>query len=82
MELITQYSRAYRRAYERSISEQKYENHPHFSQDDFLKGQSFNLRKIQENCSYQRQGKQKKYTDKCVIIYYCECLHHQTLSSC
>lgn len=57
MELITQYSRAYRRAYERSISEQKYENHPHYSQD-FVKGQSFNLRKIhEENHSYQ-QGKQ------------------------
>ena len=56
MELITQYSRAYRRAYERSISEQKYENHPHFSHErDFPKGQSF---KIQENLSYQ-QGKQK-----------------------
>lgn len=60
MELITQYSRAYRRAYERSISEQKYENHPHFSHErDFPKGQNFNLRKeIQENHSYQ-QGKQK-----------------------
>jgi hypothetical protein len=59
MELATQhYSRSYRRPYERSISEQKFENHPHFSQD-FYKGHNFNLRrKIQED-SYQ-QGKQKK----------------------
>lgn len=77
MELITQYSRAYRRAYERSISEQKFENHPHFSQD-FLKGQSFNLRKIQENHSYQ-QGKQNKCADNQLYTNVNVC--NQTLSS-
>ena len=58
MELLS-YSRSYRRPYERSISEQKFNGHQQFLQN-FYKGQ--NLRKIQEE-SYQ-QGKQKVKTDK------------------
>ncbi|KAG5684858.1 hypothetical protein PVAND_014068 [Polypedilum vanderplanki] len=42
MELVTHYSRSFRRAYERSISEQKYENH-HYREDIF-KGHN-------QNCS-------------------------------
>lgn len=56
MELVTQhYARSYRRPYERSISEQKFENRSNFLQD-FYKGQNnFNLRKIQED-SYQGES--------------------------
>lgn len=69
MELVTQhYSRSYRRPYEKSISERKFENHHHFLQE-FYKGHNFNLRKIQED-SYQ-QGKQQKKkvmsADKCLL---------------
>ncbi|XP_070491660.1 myoneurin-like [Chironomus tepperi] len=46
MELITHhYSKSLRRAYERSISEQNYENHHRFSENIFLKGQNQNFLK-------------------------------------
>jgi hypothetical protein len=46
MELVTHYSRSFRRAYERSISEQKFENNPQIN--EFFKGE--NLRKENISC--------------------------------
>lgn len=56
MELITHhYSKSLRRAYERSISEQNYENHHRFSENIFLKGQNQNF--LKERSYHHQEGR-------------------------
>lgn len=62
MELVTHYSRSFRRTYDRSISEQKFENH--HLREDIFKGHNQNLKDSEFHSYHQRQGK------KMLIIFF------------